>query len=93
MSAAVLFPRVYLSTGGYNYSLTSVTDANGCMAESLGSNITVTVAGDYLYVAVDSLFRTEIPTFFGNDRRSYEQVQYFRQYQMGLLQKHAYIVI
>lgn len=36
-----------LSTGTYTYSLTSVTDAAGCDVGSLGSNITITVTGDY----------------------------------------------
>ena len=33
-----------LTTGEYTYSLTSVTDANGCAALNLGTNITVTVS-------------------------------------------------
>lgn len=35
-----------LTTGVYTYALTSVTDAYGCNAQSLGNNITVTVLSD-----------------------------------------------
>ena len=40
-----------LTTGVYTYALTSVTDAYGCAAQSLGTNITVTVTdnGDLHY--------------------------------------------
>jgi gliding motility-associated-like protein len=34
-----------LTTGAYKYALASVTDANGCEAQSLGTEITVTVTG------------------------------------------------
>ena len=36
-----------LGSGTYTYSLTSVTDAKGCPAQSLGTGITVTVSGTY----------------------------------------------
>ncbi|HQG76862.1 MAG TPA: DUF4082 domain-containing protein [Bacteroidales bacterium] len=35
-----------LTTGTYTYTLTSVTDANGCHAQNLGSSITITVLPD-----------------------------------------------
>ena len=39
-----------LTTGEYTYSLTSVTDANGCAALNLGTNITVTVGTGSIFV-------------------------------------------
>lgn len=42
-----------LSSGAYTYSLTSVTDANGCSAESLGTSITVIVSGTYSPVSTN----------------------------------------
>ena len=36
-----------LTTGSYVYTLTSVTDANGCNPQSLGTGITITVSGSY----------------------------------------------
>ncbi|MDP2890240.1 MAG: hypothetical protein Q8P34_14900 [Bacteroidota bacterium] len=49
-----------LSSGIYTYALTSVTDANGCAAQSLGTPITVTVTTtlhyDFTYPDRNSLF-------------------------------------
>lgn len=42
-----------LSSGTYTYLLTSVTDANGCPAQSLGTSITVTVSGTYSPVSTN----------------------------------------
>lgn len=42
-----------LSSGTFTYSLTSVTDANGCSAQSLGSSVTVTVSGTYSPVSTN----------------------------------------
>jgi hypothetical protein len=36
-----------LTTGSYNYTLTSIIDSKGCNANSLGNSITVTVSGTY----------------------------------------------
>ncbi len=60
-----------LTTGIYNYTLTSVTDANGCEAMSLGTNVSVNVIETpaSLFTPVDSLFRTETPVLFANDGR------------------------
>lgn len=44
-----------LSTGTYNYSLTSVTDATGCSAHSLGTDITVTVLSDQVILSNKAL--------------------------------------
>ena len=55
-----------LSTGTYNYVLTSVTDANGCLAQNLGTGITIisgsnpsnatfTSSGDACYNTASSL--------------------------------------
>ena len=48
-----------LTVGIYTYALTSVTDANGCSAQSLGNEITVTVSEnihyDFTYVDRNSL--------------------------------------
>ncbi len=49
-----------LTTGSYTYALTSVTDAGGCPAQSLGTGITLEVI-QYVRVPVDSIFRTEVP--------------------------------
>jgi hypothetical protein len=38
-----------LTTGVYTYALTSVTDANGCIAQNLGTAITITVNGNFHY--------------------------------------------
>ncbi len=53
-----------LNTGLYTYSLTSVTDAKGCVAQNLGTSIAVTVNGNSgsSYTPVDSLFWTEFPS-------------------------------
>lgn len=40
-------PTGVLSTGTYTYTLTSVTDAAGCNAESIGTSVTITVSGTY----------------------------------------------
>ena len=72
-----------LTAGSYVYVLTSVTDAYGCTADSLGDSITVSVIN---YIAVDSLFRTEIPDTSVNDGR-YELGTEFRVLSNGFLTK------
>ncbi|MBN2613905.1 MAG: DUF4082 domain-containing protein, partial [Bacteroidales bacterium] len=53
-----------LTNGSYTYSLTSVTDSLGCVAENLGTSININVTD---YLPVDSLYRTEVPTATSND--------------------------
>ena len=77
-----------LSNGVYNYALTSVTDANGCSASSLGTGITVTVTDKpvSIYSPVDSLFRTQTPAYSGNDR-AYELGSEFQTRADGFITK------
>ncbi|MBK7710166.1 MAG: DUF4082 domain-containing protein [Bacteroidales bacterium] len=77
-----------LSTGTYNYLLTSVTDANGCTAASLGTGITITASVPQVptYVAVDSLFRAQTPQYSGNDR-AYELGSEFQTLADGFITK------
>ncbi len=77
-----------LQTGGYNYVLTSVTDANGCGALSLGTGISITVneIPSSLYIPLDSLFRTETPTSSENDN-NYELGSEFITLADGVLTK------
>ncbi len=77
-----------LTTGIYTYALTSVTDANGCSAQSLGTNISVTVTSGSgsLYTAVDSLFRAETPADSYNDTR-YELGSEFQTLSAGFITK------
>jgi uncharacterized protein GlcG (DUF336 family) len=56
-----------LSTGVYTYALTSVTDANRCASQNLGTSISVTVSPGSLYQPADSLFRTETANDSNND--------------------------
>jgi hypothetical protein len=59
-----------LTTGIYTYALTSVTDANGCAAQSLGTNIIVTVNSITLYtseIPADREFSTPNPRDYGTE--------------------------
>lgn len=59
-----------LTSGNYTYLLTSVTDANGCAAQNLGTGIVVNVLStSSLYTPLDSLYRAEVPAAFFNDLR------------------------
>jgi hypothetical protein len=77
-----------LPTGTYLYVLTSVTDLNGCRAQSLGSSVTVNATPNLgsSYVPVDSLFRTETPSYSNNDR-SYELGTEFLTLSNGFITK------
>ncbi|MBK7710165.1 MAG: DUF4082 domain-containing protein [Bacteroidales bacterium] len=77
-----------LANGVYNYVLTSVTDARGCTATSLGTGITVTVATQTVsqYIPVDSLFRAQTPQYSGNDR-AYELGSEFQTLADGFITK------
>ncbi len=49
------FPTGILTEGTYVYSLTSVTDANGCYAQNLGTSIIITVLSGEIYTSNSSL--------------------------------------
>ena len=75
-----------LPAGTYLYALTSVTDLNGCIAQSLGSGITITATSPSSYIPVDSLFRTETPSYSNKDR-SYELGTEFLTLSSGFITK------
>jgi hypothetical protein len=70
-----------LSVGNYIYTLTSVIDANGCVAQDLGTSITVTASN-----TTETLFTTEVPGWWGNDNR-YELGTEFRVLSAGFITK------
>jgi hypothetical protein len=73
-----------LTTGVYTYALTSVTDADGCAAQSLGTTIIVTVTDSYTPVA--TLFSTEVPISYSSDSR-YELGTEFQTLSNGFITK------
>ena len=75
-----------LTTGTYTYALTSVTDAGVCPAQNTGTGIIITVSAARLYIPVDSLFRTELPSSAARDR-SYELGSEFRTLSDGYITK------
>ena len=77
-----------LTTGTYTYALTSVTDSRGCVAQSLGTSISVIVSENSgsSYSAVDSLYRTETPVSSYNDRQ-YELGSEFQTLSAGFITK------
>jgi hypothetical protein len=60
-----------LTTGTYNYALTSVTDANGCGAQDLGSSITITVLSDQVMVMNTALVVVNSSSSYYSDYTTY----------------------
>ena len=59
-----------LTTGVYTYVLTSVTDAAGCVAQSLGTEIVITVTeNNPPGNQTETLFTVEVPSTSASDRR------------------------
>ena len=76
-----------LAPGVYTYTLTSVTDASGCSAQSLGNEIIVTVSNEPPpSTTSETLFSVEVPSAYGNDTR-YELGTEFQILADGLISK------
>jgi hypothetical protein len=60
-----------LTTGIYTYSLTSVTDANNCSAQSLGTAITITVISDQTVLSNTALVIVNSSSSYYSDYSTY----------------------
>ena len=61
----------FLTTGSYMYSLTSVTDANGCAAHVLGTDITISVLPDQVVLTNKALLIVNSSSVYFDDYSNY----------------------
>jgi hypothetical protein len=84
-SSGALISTGILSVGIYTYTLSSITDANGCTCENLGTSINVTV-NEFIptFYPVGSVFSTELPLTFESGG-PYELGTEFQTLQSGYI--------